>query len=1333
MPLRIAYRAIRLVQLHWRHWLLLVSVSCFAVATWPATSCCGDEPDQADEEVQIRLRVEWGYGQARQWNGSLRLSEGSVRDLVVLGWSADAPGCVLLDQDAVRVAHRQQLDYDGFDVTVTGSLESRLLLEFAPHDQPSERRYLEIPLRKLLTSNGLHDSSLDQRSNRLVVRRAPGDRLRVEVEPRSLVFSKGEQVEMEISVYRPGFPLDSDGSLQVKLRRGRQGEDVWSRQWTISELQGAVRADFRPLRFSVPDREGVYQLELEFYRNRSRLIVPLVTSVPDLTRQVQFVVVDSKSSTTSPVEWNTVLKLDPTSKSWWDQFARLTQMEWLFSEDSDATGQGEASRVKHLGREWIDLPPEGWKIYPLAVERVGLPHVLEVDYPDVAAQSLGISILEPNVIGQVGPLGVDSGVEVDAPRQTQDHAIRTHRLVFWPKTPNPMLLITNRRAEESAVYGMIRVRAGPERLPSRGDGGEPQGTKVAPRLLAAFFDKPLFPENFQATQSGVVATAPLDDWVTFYDGGRRLTEYLRYAGYNAAILSVNCEGSTLYPSELVSPTPKYDSGIMLRQAADPHRKDVLEMLFRLFNREGLRLVPAIEFASLLPELERLRLDDNLAPQALVGIDLVRRDGKLWSDVHVPRSGLAPYYNPLDPRVQAAMQNVVDELVDRYAHHPAFAGVALQLGAETFAQFPDDNWGWDQPTRKRFADAVGVEVVSRFQHAPVADAEKSLWLNWRATQLGAFYKTLRTTISHRRENARLFLLGSRMLDYRRVQRELRPQLARRGRRGAAVEKRPPGPQSPGGMQPADRSIRELMLRVGIDAESFQDDGQVVLLRPHRLALQAPLTERSVDLRLAHSAAFSRYFANAAGTGSLLFQEATPLALPALEERSPFGRENTQAWLLAHFSPSDSSNRRRFVHALATLESDTLVTGGWLLPIGQEDALLPFFSTFRALPAREFQDVVPQSGKTPRQPVVVRTLVDQGQTLVYLLNDSAWPVEAHLEFQVPRDCRIRSLGPQRVRPLVLRGARATWSASLEPYDLVAVSLSAKDIEVLGWTVSYAAGLTTALQVELQDLQKRTRIARQRPQLTRVANAGFEQSGTAGELPGWMRSQPTPDDELHAEIDSSYAYAGEKSLYLKHTDRSRRPPILWIRSGPLERPLLGRLKLGVRARIRAGAKQPPLRLAIEAQVNGQPYYRYAWVGANVSDDRFKLDAQWKLFHVPFGKLPLDGLQDLRIGFDLMGPGEVWVDDVQILDTWFSRTELGQLEKDLALARFQLEQGRVLDCQEFLDSYWPRFFKHYVPLVPALQPVRRNQPLEAAEQPAAATAERPVPPWYRRWLPRF
>ena len=103
------------------------------------------------------------------------------------------------------------------------------------------------------------------------------------------------------------------------------------------------------------------------------------------------------------------------------------------------------------------------------------------------------------------------------------------------------------------------------------------------------------------------------------------------------------------------------------------------------------------------------------------------------------------------------------------------------------------------------------------------------------------------------------------------------------------------------------------------------------------------------------------------------------------------------------------------------------------------------------------------------------------------------------------------------------------------------------MLGWTVSYSENLTEALPIELQDFQTRTRGAKKRPQVTRLANAGFERDGAVDELPGWMRAQLVPGGELRAEIDASRAYAGDKSLYLKHTDRSRRPPILWVRSGP------------------------------------------------------------------------------------------------------------------------------------------------------------------------------------------
>ena len=87
------------------------------------------------------------------------------------------------------------------------------------------------------------------------------------------------------------------------------------------------------------------------------------------------------------------------------------------------------------------------------------------------------------------------------------------------------------------------------------------------------------------------------------------------------------------------------------------QKDVLEMLFRLFDREGLTLVPAVHFSSTLEELEE-RLREQ--PRHSEGIALVdRHSGKTWDEGYGTNRGMAPHYNSLDPRVQAAMRRVVE--------------------------------------------------------------------------------------------------------------------------------------------------------------------------------------------------------------------------------------------------------------------------------------------------------------------------------------------------------------------------------------------------------------------------------------------------------------------------------------------------------------------------------------------------------------------------------------------------------------------------------------------------------------------------------------------------
>src|SRR4030042_1784429 len=54
---------------------------------------------------------------------------------------------------------------------------------------------------------------------------------------------------------------------------------------------------------------------------------------------------------------------------------------------------------------------------------------------------------------------------------------------------------------------------------------------------------------------------------------------------------------------MLEPTPRYDMGAFQDEGQDPVRKDVLEMLLRLFDREQLALIPALDFSTPLSELE----------------------------------------------------------------------------------------------------------------------------------------------------------------------------------------------------------------------------------------------------------------------------------------------------------------------------------------------------------------------------------------------------------------------------------------------------------------------------------------------------------------------------------------------------------------------------------------------------------------------------------------------------------------------------------------------------------------------------------------------------------
>jgi hypothetical protein len=1261
----------------------------------------------------LRVRIAWGGGADRTWQGTISVTDGLLSEPRSLGVEADEPGSMWLDGDprsgrtVLAIQQRSPRGYDGVDLLVSAAPAAKLLLQLSGADQRDRPATVEIPLADL--SGGFVNKELDNRGNRLLVMRAPGDPLRVHFARESLVFAPGETFRFTLEPH--ALPLPKGGSARIRIQLlGIGGKELWSQEQDAS----ADQADAIPLQVVLPNVEGVYDIAITAVNSpkwSQAVRQPFSWKRTIAERRVQLLVLDPQPppSGRGDSEFTPVVEIDPANPRWYEKLNKLPQLQLTKPRlrlskgplgndclQSQRHPLGELAQLKPNA----DSPDVSWEAYWLPINQPGRPHIVEIEYPSDVPQTFGVSILEPNAAGGLAPLVVDSTManaaetigSVAAPRWQR------HRVIFWPRTTTPLLLISNRRDRMPAVYGKIRVLAGGQRLPS----ALTDRAGANRRLLAAYLDRPLIPQNFSAGEClDAWSGRSLDDWSTFYEGGTRLVEYLNHAGCNGLMVGVLADGSTIYPSALLQPTPRYDTGPFFATAQDPIRKDVLEMLMRLFDREDLQLIPMVEFAAPLPELEALRRDGGPGAD---GIEWIGPEGTSLCASLPSQHGLAPYYNVLDPRVQKAMLDVLRELMSRYARHPSLTGVAVRLSADGYAQLPGPDWGLDDATIARFERDTKLQVPG---YGPQRFAQRSAflaqepqrreWLDWRAAQLAKFYRRVYAELAAIRPGCRLYLAGAGMMGGPELDHDLRPTLSRH------------------------TTIASALLRVGIDARHFRDDQQrIVLLRPERIAPDNNLGSSAADLEISQMPDIDRYFQSAAAAGSLFFHPSREIHVDSFDRKSPFKSGYTN--LMSEPSLSGPQNRRRFVHSVATLDSQVMLDGGPVLSIGQEAAIRDVAAAYRALPAIRFQTVGGSQPSDVAQPVTFRYGTHAGRTYLYAVNDAPFATTARVHLEASASCRIEDLsGTRNIEPLKPEAAAGLyWEVALEPYDLVAVQLSEPNVECSAPHVTWPDAVESALGLQIRRLGARAAVLRNPPALDVVANPGFEQPAAAnGQIPGWTLVGRA---KVSVQLDKNEKHGGRQSIKFVSNG-----PVAYLASQPLAVPSTGRLAVSVWLRIAHAARQPPLRLALEGKLQGGDYYRFGPVGLapNAGQQVAALQTEWAQYVFEVYDLPLDGLTSLRARFDLMGPGEVWIDDVQVSSLTFSGPEVLELSKLITLADVKLQNGQIGDCLHVLEGYWPRFLEENVALPAGA--------VSAETVSAKQRAEEEKPPERSGWLNRM
>jgi hypothetical protein len=644
-----------------------------------------------------------------------------------------------------------------------------------------------------------------------------------------------------------------------------------------------------------------------------------------------------------------------------------------------------------------------------------------------------------------------------------------------------------------------------------------------------------------------------------------------------------------------------------------------------------------------------------------------------------------------------MLAVVDEILDRAAAHASFAGVAIQLTADGYAQFPGPDWGFDSITLDRFAREMRIDLgppgkENLAQRVALRGKYAGQWLAWRARALAAFYDRLQFRITAARPGAKLYLAGTDLFQRPELQRELQPSLPR-------------------GAMPED-----LFRWVGIEPALYRDRPNIIMLRPQRLAPLDSLAAQAVNLELNQAPDVDRLFQHRTSPGSLFFHEPQEARLASFDAKSPFRHTFTR--LVSQLSPAGLQNRRRFVHALATLDAQEMFDGGWLLPLGQEEELRSFIDIYRRLPSRSFSLV---TGST--QPVTVRMCTFEGQTYVYLVNDSPWDARITLPLSMPQDAQAEPLGSSRLPVIEGTGANRTWTLELAPFDLIAARFNSDKVTIANPRVDVDQEVVLTLDNRIKELWARTASLKIAAPLAAVTNGDFEAPPASdGTVTAWaLGNRP----EAQTRVDVEGPHRGRQALRLLAGQAGAD-----LTSAPFAAPRTGRISVSVWLRISDETRQPALRLGVQNAAGSLPYARYAALGFAAGEQ--KLHSAWSQYMFQVHDLPSEGLNQLLVRIELSGAGEVWIDDLQLFELDFGDTERLELSKLLTLAEYKRQTGELADCLRLVDGYWPRYLQANVPLVQqpiAQRPRRTPAPAEEEKKPGMFDRVRRAMPdlWWR------
>lgn len=1205
-----------------RFWLL-TSVILLSLLQFPISAKA-----EVNAPVSVKLRIEWGEQAPRLWNAWFDLTGGQIKAARSLG--VDADEAAVITQSGQKILYQPQTNrvFNSIEFEIEGDLSANLQVFIQDQNDSLVAMKHQFVLKDVLKQKQI--LPVDQTDAQFIIQQVPGDSFALEIKKPHLVFAPNELIHVQAF---PKYLLTSEASLGTEIHwtlyRSRLGEIVSSgSSRLVQQNREVLIKQGIPITVDAPT-EGVYDL-----------IVKMDTGEQAV---VQFVVLAEGVRRPAP------LAHDASTLQMVDEFELngIQNHRALVSRRPRERIRNSFKSLFKTNPELVaavnNLPP--WSAYHLKIRNQNQPHKLVVTYPRDAQARLGFSILEPDAAGQLVPVGVDSGAYQAGsglPAALQENSQEMQaEIIFWPRVNNPIILFHSLGGVSPAEMTRVQVYELP--VPEKQLASQENTDSEKKRLVGPYLQKPLLPEIFGATQVlDPVSNRSLDDWQTFYEAGNRLAYYLNYHNFNSVLLAVSADGSSIYPSRYLTPTPRYDSGVYHSSGQDIQRKDVLELLFRIFDREQLSLIPELQFSSIIASLERAISEE---PEKAVGIELVNLHGQTWRKTEGVSRGQAPFYNPLNLRVQNEIVNIFRELVIRYKSHPSFQGVSVQLTMNGYLQLPGLKWGYDDVTVSQFEKETGVKIPvgpdsqkyeTRYQYLTTLAFPQ--WTQWRCQKIKELHQRLAETLLKERPDARIVFSA----------RELLPTQSKAGDVVASLTS---------GMQ-----FRPVLMEMGLDFSNYDQLSNCILLRPGLFHTdpQKSSIAHVVNFHPAVDESFKTRF-----NGALYYHHPVEVRIAEFDQISPWQPAFT--WLVSQVSPTGAQNRIRYIHTIATMDPYVIFDGGWTIPFGQEQATRAIRTQLLKLPARPFQTI-----QTAEQPVIARLARGKEKTYFYLVNDFPYACQVTIEVSASSEAAVIHLAnDESVNAVRSPAGTIRYSISLDAFDFQAFQIHDPQAQIQ--SISCRVNESDLVHLQTKIDQKKQRLFElhrsMEDEASIVFKADFEGRNSRDYiLAGW---ESKDQSSVPWNLDTTESHSGKASLLLDHTPGSSS-----LRTNAI--PLQQSRYLNMSVWLKTNAKEMQVRMALEAEQNGK---------LKVQSAIISVDHQWRKYLFRVKDIPTEQIQNAHILIEKLGPDKLWIDDVDLQIHQISPDDDRQLTKLVSTLSFAWDSQRYLDCYRLLDSYWGQF----------------------------------------------